>query len=45
MLNEGGAGHQTTLVSGDVRIKGSDLYLALHNYGKTQKSVGRNIGI
>ena len=32
-------------VSGDVKIKGSDLYLSLRNYSKIQKSSGKNISI
>ena len=32
-------------VIGDVKIKGSDLYLSLRNYSKIQKSAGKNISI
>ena len=34
-----------SLVVGEVRVKGSDLYLALKNYGKEQNGIGKNIGL
>ena len=33
------------LVGGEVKIKGSDLYLALKNYSKVQGTLGKNTGI
>jgi hypothetical protein len=38
----GGGG---TLVAGEIKVKGSDLYIALKNYGKGAAKLGKNIGI
>lgn len=38
-----GAGNQ--IVNGEVKIKGSDLYVALRNYGAVKSKSGKNIGI
>lgn len=40
-LGGGGA----TVVGGDIRIKGSDLYIALKNYSKVQGTLGKHTGI
>ena len=34
-----------TVSFGEVKIKGSDLYIALKNYGQIQNKIGKNIGI
>ena len=34
-----------TVSFGEVKIKGSDLYIALKNYGQVQNKIGKNIGI
>lgn len=44
MINDGVSNNAGTTVS-EVRIKGSDLYLALKNYGSTRQVLGKNIGI
>lgn len=41
----GAVGTTATVVGGEVKIKGSDLYVALKNYGKVQNTLGKNIGI
>lgn len=33
------------LVTGDVKVRGSDLYITMRNYGKEQSKLGKNIGI
>lgn len=38
-------GGSNVLVGGEIRIKGSDLYVALKNFNKQQGMIGRNIGI
>lgn len=38
-------GGGNTVLGGEVRIKGSDLYIALKNFGKQQNLHGKNIGI
>lgn len=38
----GGGG---TIVGGDIRIKGQDLYIALKNYSKAQNKLGKSTGI
>ena len=38
----GGGG---TLVAGEIKVKGSDLYIAMKNYGKGAAKLGKNIGI
>lgn len=44
-INSGKIGGGNALVAGEVKVKGSDLYIALKNYGKTQSIIGKNIGI
>lgn len=44
-INENRLGGNGGLVSGTVKIKGSDLYIALSNYGSIKSRVGKNIGI
>lgn len=44
MINNGTSNSNGTYVY-DVRVKGSDLYLAMKNYGKEQKGIGKNIGL
>ena len=44
-INSGKIGGGNALVAGEVKVKGSDLYIALKNYGKTQAIIGKNIGI
>lgn len=44
IINDGASNNAGTTVS-EVRIKGSDLYLALKNYGSTRQTLGKNIGI
>lgn len=44
MINDGVSNNAGMIVS-EVKIKGSDLYLALKNYGSTRQVLGKNIGI
>lgn len=44
-INDNRLGGNGGLVSGTVKIKGSDLYVALSNYGSIKSRVGKNIGI
>lgn len=44
-INENRLGSNGGVVGGTVKIKGSDLYVALKNYGNTKSKVGKNIGI
>lgn len=44
IINDGASNNAGVTVS-EVRIKGSDLYLALKNYGSTRQTLGKNIGI
>lgn len=43
LLDSGGIAGGTS--GGVVKIKGSDLYIAMSNYGKTKKLTGKNIGL
>lgn len=43
--NRLGGGGNVAIVGGDVRIKGSDLYVALKNYSKVQGKLGKTTGI
>ena len=44
-IDENRLGGGGTVVGGEVKIKGSDLYLALKNYSKVQGTLGKNTGI
>lgn len=44
-INENRLGSNGSVVGGTIKIKGSDLYVALKNYGSTKSKVGKNIGI
>lgn len=44
-INENRLGSNSGVVGGTIKIKGSDLYVALKNYGSTKSKVGKNIGI
>lgn len=44
LMNDGGRVMQT-VVGGEVKIKGSDLYVSLKNYSRGKQSLGKNIGI
>lgn len=44
IINDGASNNAGVTVS-EVRIKGSDIYLALKNYGSTRQTLGKNIGI
>lgn len=43
--NRLGGGGNVAIVGGDVKIKGSDLYVALKNYSKVQGKLGKTTGI
>lgn len=45
MLNNGGAMPSEGVTTSTIKIKGSDLYLALKNYSKVQGTLGKNTGI
>ena len=44
-INDNRLGSNSSVVGGTIKIKGSDLYVALKNYGSTKSKVGKNIGI
>ena len=44
-INDNRLGSNSSVVGGTIKIKGSDLYVALKNYGNTKSKVGKNIGI
>ena len=44
-INDNRFGSNSSVVGGTIKIKGSDLYVALKNYGSTKSKVGKNIGI
>ena len=44
-INDNRLGSKSSVVGGTIKIKGSDLYVALKNYGNTKSKVGKNIGI
>ena len=44
-INENRLGYNSGVVGGTIKIKGSDLYVALKNYGNAKSKVGKNIGI
>lgn len=44
-INDNRIGSNSSVVGGTIKIKGSDLYVALKNYGSTKSKVGKNIGI
>lgn len=44
-INDNRLGYNSSVVGGTIKIKGSDLYVALKNYGSTKSKVGKNIGI
>lgn len=44
-IDDNRLGGGSNIVCGEIKIKGSDLYVALKNYGKVQKGIGKNIGI
>ena len=44
-INENRLGSNGSVVGGTIKIKGSDLYVALKNYGNAKSKVGKNIGI
>lgn len=44
-IDQNRLGGGNTIVGGEIKIKGSDLYVALKNYGKVQGALGKNIGI
>lgn len=45
MINSGAIGTNNNELTGVVRVKGSDLYIALKNYNKKSNAHGKNIGI
>ena len=45
MLDNNRADNNISLVGGSIKIKGSDLYVALKNFGRGKQSLGKNIGI
>lgn len=44
-INDNRIGSNSSVVGGTIKIKGSDLYVALKNYSNTKSKVGKNIGI
>ena len=44
-IDENRLGGGGTVVGGEIKIKGSDLYIALKNYSKVQGKLGKNTGI
>lgn len=44
-INDNRLGSNSSVVGGTIKIKGSDLYVALKNYGNAKSKVGKNIGI
>ncbi len=44
-IDQNRLGGNGAIVGGDVKIKGSDLYIALKNYSKVQGTLGKNTGI
>ena len=45
MIDHDRLGGPSTIVGGEIKIKGSDLYVALRNYNRVQGGTGKNIGI
>jgi hypothetical protein len=44
-IDENRLGGGGAVVGGEIKIKGSDLYVALKNYSKVKGTLGKNTGI